>query len=317
MAHRSASVIQKIQWHVQGILKGHPQGIDAVAISFNGTRVVSGGEDGSIRIWDTKSLTCMGIISGSNPTGIIEWATCPRTNRTMPREVLLSKGVDSLAISRNGSRMAGVLSKSETVADQDFQVSLWLLRDDDQPASYVALKGHTDRVTAVCFHPLDETNVVSASLDQTLRIWDSTGRTCLAKIDIPSAMTQVVYALDGEAIAGYSKENNLVHTLKTPKLPYCQHRPLHRMPGVTLLHFSLSGNLIASSGRDCIHVWKLSTCNRIQTLLTNDKNDRPFSGMGWEPMVMEFSTHEQLLAAGGKRGLLMVWDLNKDGAPMS
>jgi hypothetical protein len=34
-------------------------------------------------------------------------------------------------------------------------------------------------------------------------------------------------------------------------------------------------------------------------------------------MVMEFSTHEQLLAAGGKRGLLMVWDLNKDGAPMS
>jgi WD40 repeat protein len=316
-AHRSASVIQKMQWHVQGILKGHPQGIDAVAISFNGTRVISGGEDGSIRIWDTKSLTCMGIISGSNPTGIIEWATCPRTNRTMPREVLLSKGVDSLAISRNGSRMAGVLSKSETVADQDFQVSLWLLRDDDQPASYVALKGHTDRVTAVCFHPLDETNVVSASLDQTLRIWDSTGRTCLAKIDIPSAMTQVVYALDGEAIAGYSKENNLVHTLKTPKLPYCQHRPLHRMPGVTLLHFSLSGNLIASAGRDCIHVWKLSTCNRIQTLLTNDKNDRLSSGMGWEPMVMEFSTHEQLLAAGGKRGLLMVWDLNKDGAPMS
>jgi WD40 repeat protein len=174
-AHRGASVIQKIQWHVQGILKGHPQGIEAVAISFNGTRVVSGGEDGSIRIWDTNSLTCMGIISGSNPTGIIEWATCPRTNRTLPREILLSKGVDSLAISRNSSRMAGVLSKSETISDQDFQVSLWFLRDDDQPASYVALKGHTDRVTAVCFHPLDETNVVSASLDQTLRIWTVPG----------------------------------------------------------------------------------------------------------------------------------------------
>jgi WD40 repeat protein len=168
--HRSASVIQKIQWQVQGILKGHPQGIETVAISFDDTRVVSGGEDGSIRIWDTNSLACMGTISGSNPTGTIEWSTCPRTNRTLPREILLSKGVDSLAISRNGSRMTGVLSTSETIADQDFQVSLWLLRDDDQPVSYVALKGHTDRVTAVCFHPLDEANVVSVSLDQTLRI---------------------------------------------------------------------------------------------------------------------------------------------------
>jgi WD40 repeat protein len=196
------------------------------------------------------------------------------------RSVLIDTlGKYSLAISRNGSRMAGVLSKSETIADQDFQVSIWLLRDDDQPASYVALKGHTDRVTAVCFHPLDEANVVSASLDQTLRIWDTTGRTCLAIIGLPSAMTQVTYTLDGEAIAGYSKEDNLVQTLKTPKLPYCQHRPLHRMTDVTLLHFSLSGNLIVSTGRDCIHVWKLSTCNRIQTLLTTDKDDRPFSGM--------------------------------------
>jgi WD40 repeat protein len=123
-------------------------------------------------------------------------------------------------------------------------------------------------------------------------------------------MTQVTYALDGEAIVGYSKEDNLVQTLKTPKLPYCQHRPPHHMTGVTLLHFSLSGNLIASAGRDCIHVWKLSTCNRIQTLLTTDKDDRPFSGMGWATMVMEFSTQEQLLASGGKRGLLMVWNLN-------
>ena len=110
-AHRSNSVIQRLPWHVQGILKGHPQGIEAVTITFDGTRVVSGGEDGSIRMWDTNSLTYMGIISGSNPTGIFEWATCPRTNRILPKELLLSKGVDSLTISRNGSRIAGVLWK--------------------------------------------------------------------------------------------------------------------------------------------------------------------------------------------------------------
>ena len=98
---RNAPVNQR-QWCRQGILTGHPQGIEAIVITFDGTRVASGGEDGSIKIWDTNSLSCKGVISGSNPTGIFEWVTCPKTNRTLPKEILLSDGIDSLAISRNG-----------------------------------------------------------------------------------------------------------------------------------------------------------------------------------------------------------------------
>ena len=313
---RNAPVNQR-QWRRQGILTGHPQGIETIAITFDGTRVASGGEDGSIRIWDTNSLSCKGVISGSNPTGIFEWVTCPKTNRTLPKEILLSDGIDSLAISRNGSRIAAVLSKHERIADQDFQVSVWLLRDDGQPASYVALKGHTDRVTAVCFHPVDETNVVSASLDQTLRIWDSTTRICLARIYTQEAITQVAYALDGEAIVGYSKHGTMVYTFKTPKLPHRLHRPFHCMTGVTLLHFSPSGDLVASTGRDCIHIWDLYTCNCVQSLLTTAKNDKLVNGKGWAPKVVDFSAHERLIAAGGERGLVMVWDLNREGAPVS
>ena len=311
----STSTIQTIPWQVQGILTGHPQEITSVAITFDGNLIISGGVDGSIRLWDTNSLSCIGLISGSNPTGNLEWVSCPQTNRRLPKEILLSKGVTSLAISRNGSWLAGALSESKALTDQDHQVSVWALRGNSPSAHFVALKGHTDRVTAICFHPSEETNLVSASLDMTLRIWDCATRSCLARIHTMCVMLQVAYALDGDAIAGYSKENEMIYTYKTPKLPSCQDRPFHSKTSVKLLHFSPSGNFIASAGTDCIHMWSTSSCDRTQTLLTSAENDKPVSEQGWEPQVMNFSTQEQLLAAGGQGGIVMVWDLHSLGEP--
>jgi WD40 repeat protein len=64
-------------------------------------------------------------------------------------------------------------------------------------------------------------------------------------------------------------------------------------------------------------LWDLYTCNCVQLLLTTAKNDKLVNGKGWAPKVVDFSTHERLLAAGGERGLVMVWDLNRQGAPAS
>ena len=215
---RGASAIQTIPWRVQGILTGHPQQITSIAITFDGNRIISGGTDGAIRLWDTNSLTCIGVTSGSYPSGAHEWSSCPLSNRRLPKEILLSKSVTSLTISRGGSWLAGVLSKPKALTDQDHHVSVWASRVDSPSALFVALKGHTDRVTAICFHPLEETNLVSASLDTTLRIWDCSTRSCLTRIHTMCVILQVAYALDGDAIAGYGKENEMVYTYKTPDI---------------------------------------------------------------------------------------------------
>ncbi len=116
---------------------------------------------------------------------------------------------------------------------------------------------------------------------------------------------------------GYSKHSTMVYSFKPSKLPHRLHRPFHCKAVVTLLHFSPTGDLVVSTDRDCIHIWDLYTCNCVQSLLTTAKNDKLVNGEGWAPKVVDFSTHERLLAAGGERGLVMVWDLNRQGGPAS
>ena len=156
---------------------------------------------------------------------------------------------------------------------------------------------------------------MSASWDMTLRIWNNSTKSCLSRIDTECELLQVAYVLNGEAIAGFGNYNETIYTYKTPKvpLPYHQDQPAHRGDGVKLLHFSPSGNLIASVGQDCIHVWSILSCDRVRTLLTSADYDKSTGEQRWEPQVVNFSAQEQMLAAGGPGGIVMVWNLHSSG----
>jgi hypothetical protein len=113
---------------------GHTGTVNAVALSADGRRALSGGVDGTVRLWDEAG-----------------------------RELACFKGhrsaITAVALSADG-RWA--LSGGD-----DRTVRLWDTTDGREVQKF---PGHTDRITCVAFTP-DNCRAISGSRDRTLRLW--------------------------------------------------------------------------------------------------------------------------------------------------
>lgn len=123
--------------------EGHSDHIWSVAISSDGRRVLSGGKDNTLRLWDSENGQCLRIFEGS---GFV-W---------------------SVAISPNG-RWGVSGSYDETL------LRLWDLATGECLRTF---EGHSDFVLSVAISP-DGRRVLSGSQDNTLRLWDLATGQCL------------------------------------------------------------------------------------------------------------------------------------------
>ncbi|HID68657.1 MAG TPA: WD40 repeat domain-containing protein [Roseibacterium sp.] len=113
--------------------------VTAVAFSPDGQRIVSGSEDGTLRLWDAQT----GAPIGEPLRGHESF-------------------VASVAISPDGQRVVS--------GSWDNTLRLW----DAQTGALIGepLRGHEGVVTSVAFSP-DGQRIVSGSGDNTLRLWDA------------------------------------------------------------------------------------------------------------------------------------------------
>ncbi len=169
-------------WRRRGqSLRGHEDRVRSVSFSTNGTKLASGSDDGTIRLWDVESGHCLGIsprisswiismsfacsgkrIVSASPDGKVRiWDACLR-EESRDRSRGHSGPVRDVSICQNGSLVAS--------ASEDRTVRLW----DSQTGEQVGepLKGHTGVVTSVSFSP-DGRKLVSGSSDCNLRLWDA------------------------------------------------------------------------------------------------------------------------------------------------
>ncbi|KIM25878.1 hypothetical protein M408DRAFT_73614 [Serendipita vermifera MAFF 305830] len=145
-------------WLSHQVLSGHISSVECVAFSPDGTRLVSGSADRTLRLWDGVTDPMEGHTS---------YVTC-------------------VAFSPDGTRVVS--------GSYDNTVRLW----DGVTGASIGdpMEGHTSSVEFVAFSP-DGTRVVSGSWDNTLRLWNSSSCAQQTVIETGSSVFQVQFSTCG------------------------------------------------------------------------------------------------------------------------
>ncbi len=127
-------------------LYGHTGSVNSVSFSPDGTRIVTGSDDRTAKVWDARTGTALLELKGH--TG----------------------GVTSVSFSPDGTRIL-TGSGDETAKVWDARTGTALLE----------LKGHTGGVSSVSFSP-DGTRILTGSGDRTAKVWDARTGTALLEL---------------------------------------------------------------------------------------------------------------------------------------
>ena len=212
-------------------LEGHEDTVNAVAISPDGRIVVSGADDGTVRVWETETVV---------------------SRQDVQREVLgLPDGRQDAArvLRGNGASVRGVALDADGMrilaGFADGSVRLWNGRDGELLCTLV---GHDAGVTAVALAAQAE-RALSGASDGSLVAWDLATGQPLARLDGHSdAVRALTLSADGREAASASSDRTLklwqLEGRKGASAP-----PVHA-GAVTALAFSADGRLCASGGTD-------------------------------------------------------------------
>ena len=301
----------------QGInrLEGHRSGVDSVAFSPNGQRIVSGSEDSMLRLWDAQTGAAIGqplkghvtrvssvafspdgqrIVSGSFDSTLRLWDAQTGAPIGQPLKGHVAQ-VYSVAFSPNGQRVVS--------GSGDGTLRLW----DAQTGAAIGqpLEGHGGTVWSVAFSP-DGQRIVSGSGNGTLRLWDArTG----AAIGQPleghrDAVRSVAFSPDGQRIISGSADRTL--RLWDAQTGAAIGQPLEgHGDGVLSVASSPDGQRIVSgSGDRTLRLWDAQTGAPI---------GQPLKGHVSWVFSVAFSPDGQHIVSGSGDQTLWLWDAQTSG----
>ncbi|EMD36490.1 hypothetical protein CERSUDRAFT_156165 [Gelatoporia subvermispora B] len=251
-------------------MPGHTGAVVSVAFSPDGTRVVSGSQDRTVRIWNAQTgdllmdpleghnhtVTCvtfsphgMHIVSGSHDATIRLWNA--RTGDLVMNALKgHSKGVLCVAFSPDGTQ---IVSGSD-----DCTLILWDARSGKPLVN--AFEGHTGAVNSVMFSQ-DGKQVVSCSDDETIRLWNvKLGKEVMEPLSgHGDRVCSVAFSPNGTQIVSGSDDRTIRLWDARTGAPIIGPLAGHN-DSIFSVAFSLDGTQIVSGSADkTIQLWDVAT----------------------------------------------------------
>ncbi|XP_061340652.1 autophagy-related protein 16-like [Gastrolobium bilobum] len=212
-------------------LNAHEGGCASMLFEYNSSKLITGGQDRSVKVWDTNTGSLSSTLSGC--LGSVLDLTISHDNRS----VIAASSSNNLYVwDLNSSRIRHTLT------------------------------GHTDKVCAVDVSKISSRHVVSAAYDRTIKVWDLVKGYCTNTIIFHSNCNALSFSMDGQTIfSGHVDGNLRLWDIQTGKL--LSEVAAHSL-AVTSVSLSRNGNVVLTSGRDNLHnlfdVRSLEVCGTLK-----------------------------------------------------
>jgi WD40 repeat protein len=309
---------------VGSALAGHTGKVNALAVSADGRRLVSGGEDGLVIVWSLVKRPAFGrtldySLEAGTPRNItfngdeLILLQCAEDclNRVVsrwdaatgqPKGEPLAFSNDQFRAFRMAFNSDGSALASGGMDNQVMLVDLAAGADIHEP-----LRGHGDYATAFAFS-LDGKLLASSSLDNTILLWDTaTGEpkgeialeTQVFSVD-PGGFWSLAFSPDGRLLAA-GDGNGTIHVWEVSGGALLDEYNAHEFAIVDAVAFSPDGRLLASGGGNYqITLWDMQRHQRV---------GQPLVGHTNSVNALAFSPDGEILASAGNDGQIFLWDV--------
>ncbi len=288
-----------------GELSGHATAVKALASSPNSKLLASGGQDGSLVVWDYDTRAAVAKVAGHTDE-VLALAFSPSSN------LLASAGGDRtirLWDANTGkpvrqfdglcavSALVFVDEKTLAAAGDDHLIRLW---DVQTGKPLATLTGHEGPVVSLHLVPGGRT-LLSGGHDQSMRLWDVTKRTESAKIGRNGGDGDaLVLSPDGKHLAA-AGQNHTIRRWEVASGKELPTGPGHQGP-VCALALAADGKLLASATpAGELRLWDPGTGKEIKQW----SNGTP---LGADDGKLAFAPDSKTLAAAAGAEAVHLWD---------
>jgi WD40 repeat protein len=255
----------------------HASYVYSVAFSRDSQRIVTGGEDGYVRVWSVYPLKQL-------------WSRREHT-----------EAVYSVAFSGDGHRVAS--------GGYDGRVMFWDAEHGETRRSGGSAVDAVGRVTSVAFSPDDRLLAIGTLRDNVWLLDIESGEAKVLGQHL-SSVESVAFSPDGQLLASCGLDKavcvwNVASALGQPRWRKREHDYLVR--GVA---FSPDGNTLASVGWDKrLNLWDADKGTLFASMPFSISDSKWHSDWIWS---VAFSPDGQMLASGGSDGRIVAWQVQSD-----